>query len=75
MDNNKPSAVPQLLTLVQLSEMFQISVRTLEDWRLIGSGPPYIKLGHLVRYSADAVSLWLSDRRVDGKGTQTRPSV
>ena len=60
MDNNKPSAVPQLLTLVQLSEMFQISVRTLEDWRLIGSGPPYIKLGHLVRYSADAVSLWLS---------------
>jgi predicted DNA-binding transcriptional regulator AlpA len=69
MDNNKPSAVPQLLTQDQLSEMFQISVRTLEDWRLIGSGPPYIKLGRLVRYSADAVSLWLSDHRVDGKNS------
>ncbi len=61
--------MPQLLTQAQLSEMLQIPVRTLEDWRLIGSGPPYIKLGRHVRYSAEAVSLWLSDRQVNRKNS------
>jgi predicted DNA-binding transcriptional regulator AlpA len=35
----------QLLTPQQVSDMLQISVGTLENWRLKNHGPKYLKLG------------------------------
>lgn len=35
----------QLLTPQQVSDMLQISVGTLENWRFRGHGPKYLKLG------------------------------
>lgn len=37
------------------------SVRTLQQWRLRGGGPPYLKIGSAVRYNPDAVDVWLND--------------
>jgi predicted DNA-binding transcriptional regulator AlpA len=41
MENN-PN---QLLTPQQVSDLLQISVGTLENWRMRGHGPKYLKLG------------------------------
>ena len=38
------------------------SPRTLEKWRKDGDGPPYIKVGHFVRYRESAVQRWLDQQ-------------
>lgn len=38
------------------------SAKTLKRWRAEGYGPPYIKIGALVRYSVEAVDKWLADQ-------------
>ena len=44
----------------QLAEHLNVSVRTLQGWRLKGGGVPYYKVGRLVRYSASEVKTWMS---------------
>jgi hypothetical protein len=39
-------------------------VNTLQNWRVIGSGPAFVKLGHLVRYRVDAVISWATGAEV-----------
>ena len=36
------------------------SVRTLQQWRVKGEGPPYLKIGPSVRYNPEAVDAWLN---------------
>lgn len=52
----KPQASP-LLTTKEAARTLNLSHRTLEDWRLRGGGPPFIRLGaKAVRYAlADLV--------------------
>ncbi|TFC01087.1 DNA-binding protein [Cryobacterium adonitolivorans] len=45
------------LTQQELAEMLRLPERTLEDWRLTHTGPPYLKLGRHVRYD-------IGDRRL-----------
>lgn len=40
----------RLLNTKQLAELFGVSVVTLEQWRLKGKGPKFIKVGRCVRY-------------------------
>lgn len=53
----------QLLTPKQVSEMLQISTGTLENWRINGHGPKYLKLGGQhrspVRYLLQDVEDWM----------------
>ena len=53
----------RFLTTAQASSHLSISRRTLERWRVDGGGPPYIKLGQLVRYSVEDLNSWTSDAR------------
>jgi hypothetical protein len=39
----------------QAAEFLGISVRTLQAWRVRGSGPPYVKIGRAVRYRRRAL--------------------
>ena len=49
--------IPMLLSTKQAARMIGVSDRTLEDWRLRGIGPRFVKIGRLVRYRpADVVS-------------------
>jgi len=41
------------------------SVRTLQQWRYRGEGPPYIKAGKAVRYSLRDLDAWLVEHRVE----------
>lgn len=50
-----------LLNVAQVSELTGRAVSTLEKDRLTGDGPPYLKLGRLVRYRRRDVEAWLSE--------------
>lgn len=66
-----PEIQPILLTTNELAAMLKIKPRTLEDWRLDGKGPNYIKLGKgptaRVLYRLEAVESWLThqERKTD----------
>jgi hypothetical protein len=49
----------EFLTEPQLAEWLAISPRTLQQWRFVGRGPKFVKVGAAVRYSPEAVADWL----------------
>ena len=53
----------QLLTPQQVSDLLQINVGTLENWRLRNHGPKFLKLGGQpkspVRYRLQDVEYWM----------------
>lgn len=52
-----------LLKELEVAELLHISVITLRKWRWLGDGPPFLKLGHNVRYRESEVERWLYGRR------------
>jgi predicted DNA-binding transcriptional regulator AlpA len=44
----------------QVAEVLGKPPRTLRQWRYLGSGPKYLKVGAAVRYRARDVEEWLS---------------
>ena len=54
--NNKP-----LLTTDEAAELLAIDARLLSRWRSDSKGPPYIKVGHLVRYKRAALDAWIEE--------------
>lgn len=63
-----------LLTTEQLAEYLgDVSTRTLEDWRRLGTGPDYVPLSpKMVRYRLAAVERWLDGlERSAGDRTKT----
>lgn len=57
-----------LLTADDVAEVLCLSVGTLANWRSIGLGPIYVKVGGRVRYRASSVNAWVADqeRKVAG---------
>jgi len=45
-----------------------VKVSTLRDWRFRGSGPPFSKLGRLVRYDFAALDQWMRERTNPKRG-------
>ena len=45
-----------------------VKVSTLRDWRFRGSGPPFSKLGRLVRYDLSALDEWMRSRMNPKRG-------
>lgn len=50
----------------ELSRRLGFERNTLQKWRSLGSGPPWVKIGRAVRYHWPDVERWLSLRRVGG---------
>ena len=48
--NERDGAGPVLLDEAQAARILRVSRRTLQNWRQRGGGPPYVKLGTVVRY-------------------------
>ncbi len=44
-------------------------VRTLQQYRYRGEGPPYFKIGKTVRYSRRDLDAWLIEHRVQPKAS------
>lgn len=54
--------IQKLLTTKELAKYLGIGESTLLQYRFDGTGPAYIKLGHLVRYRMSDVEAWLAKR-------------
>ncbi len=52
----------KLLTTNQLADYLGVAVSTILQYRATGTGPQYIKLGHLVRYRISDIEAWLEDK-------------
>ena len=55
--------LPVILTQDELARLLKVPPRTLEDWRLTRSGPPYRKIGRHVRYELTEVMEWFRRQR------------
>ena len=55
--------LPRFLTQREVAELLQVPERTVEDWRLTGNGPPFVKLGRHVRYEVSELVAWTRERR------------
>lgn len=50
---------PLVLLEGEVAELLNVSVHTLRGWRQKKLGPPYAKVGGLVRYRRAEVEKWL----------------
>lgn len=55
----------------ELAQHLGISMPTVQRWRKEGKGPPYIKIGQIIRYEKQAVEAWL-DKQSHAQSNQWR---
>ena len=55
---------PVYLTTEQAAAITQLATGTLENWRYRRQGPPWIKVGGVVRYEESAFHTWLAAQTV-----------
>jgi predicted DNA-binding transcriptional regulator AlpA len=48
-----------LLNQKQAARILGLSVRTLERYRITGTGPRYVRLGRLIRYRPNDLKEWI----------------
>lgn len=53
------------LTPQQVADRTEFAVSTLANWRSLGIGPAWVKVGTRVRYDEDAVTAWQRSRVPD----------
>ncbi|MGN6199921.1 helix-turn-helix domain-containing protein [Humibacter sp.] len=61
--NEQRDAGPVFLTSRQVAELLRVPLRTVEDWRLTRTGPPWLKLGRHVRYEQAALLAWVREHQ------------
>jgi hypothetical protein len=65
-----------LLTTLQLAARWAMAEATLRNWRVLGMGPPFIRVGRNVRYRLSVILAWEADREADSTtATPTTPGV
>jgi predicted DNA-binding transcriptional regulator AlpA len=50
----------------EVSEMTGLKVKTLQRWRFLNQGPPFVRLGRCVRYTADDLRRWIHSQAGGG---------
>ena len=50
----------------ELSRLTGIPEGTLAQWRYLGKGPAYVKLGKRVGYRSEDIDHWIKENRVEG---------
>lgn len=53
-----------LLNESAVAKQLDCETKTLQAWRCRGGGPPFVRVGRLVRYAPDDVRAWIESRRV-----------
>ena len=49
------------LTPTQVSERTGFKVQTLANWRSLGTGPAFVKVGARIRYDESTVTRWMEE--------------
>ena len=52
-----------LLTTEQAAQFAGVAAKTLNNWRHLGHGPAFHKIGRLVKYDPADIERWKADRR------------
>lgn len=60
----------QFYTTEQVSNLIGVQPNTLEIWRHRGIGPPFVKMGRLVRYKSADLDAWI-DRQTRQNTSQS----
>jgi predicted DNA-binding transcriptional regulator AlpA len=53
-------ATMTLLHPIDVAELLGVPVATLANWRSLGKGPPFLRVGRHVRYRAGDVDGWIA---------------
>ena len=53
----------QLMTETEVADLICITARALQNWRLRGGGPEYVKIGRSVRYQRSDVMSFIDERK------------
>lgn len=53
-----------VLTIGEAARLIRVSAKTLDRWRLMGAGPPYLRFGRLVRYGRDDLESFVRTSRI-----------
>jgi excisionase family DNA binding protein len=62
---SRSSPEPTLFTTHEAASYLRLDPLTLKDWRRLGAGPPYVKVGaRLIRYRRQDLEEWLADNLV-----------
>lgn len=51
-----------LLSVEELAEYLGVPAGTLANWRHLGRGPAFVRVGRLIRYRAEDIAGWIEDR-------------
>lgn len=62
-----------ILDQKRVASLLGISTRTLERYRVSGTGPRYVKLGKLVRYLKTDIDAWI-EQNISGSTAQRSTS-
>jgi predicted DNA-binding transcriptional regulator AlpA len=54
-------SMDQLLDQKTAARFLSVSVRTLERYRVTGTGPRWVRLGRLVRYREHDLAAWIEE--------------
>lgn len=57
-----PANVAQRLNNSEAAAYLGLKAATLEKWRVVGSGPPFVKIGRLVRYRKEDLDAFMQVR-------------
>jgi predicted site-specific integrase-resolvase len=52
----------ELRTPLELAERLKIQPRTLQEWRSIGKGPSFLRVGRVIRYRESDIEKWLNQQ-------------
>ena len=64
----------ELLNEATVAKRLGVETKTLQAWRCRGNGPPFVRVGRLVRYEPDSLQQWIEARRRRST-SDTRPAA
>ncbi len=62
IEKKRHASIARLLNSVEVAERLRISHQRIRALRMEGGGPPFIKIGYLVRYRVEDVEAWIASR-------------
>ena len=67
-------AAVALLNESCVAKQLDCEVKTLQAWRCRGGGPPFVRVGRLIRYKPDDVQAWVESRRMTSTSEKVTPA-
>lgn len=67
------STSPLAVNAVEAAAMLGVSLRTLANWRTLGIGPAFVRVGRVhsrTLYRIDDLNTWLDNNRVETSGSK-----